>query len=149
MIEINDTNGLSRLLFLSDLYEMVLGVEGKIIHIECNDSDNWLWCGLREIYESDEGRVILDLYAITNAEAIAEALARLPSVVALAYFDERCDPSLIGTVLEAIVPFLTRGSVLAFNYPDAAVGAINEVIGLNNLAMQRWYHSRRDCYAIV
>jgi len=150
MIKINDTNGLSRLLFLSDLYEMVLGIRGGIIHVGAWEGDAELWDSLKQVYEPKSARRRL---VCKGCEDVLNHLAEHGSVTALVYFDDTAGHSVetIREILEMIVPYLVRGSVLAFSRFDVGeqVSAVMEVIGLNNLAMQRWHHSRRDCYAIV
>jgi len=151
MITIPDSEGLSRLLFLSDLYEMVLGVQGGIIHVGSRDDDADLWDSLHEVYEPTSGRRRL---VCATCEDVLEYFEDHASyMTALVYFDDTAgqDKESVKNVLGVVVPYLVRGSVVAFNRLDIGeqLFAVNEVIGLNNLALQKWHPGRRDCYAVV
>jgi hypothetical protein len=151
MIKINDTDGLSRLLFLSDLYEMVLGIEGTIFHFGASEVDEEMWSELRMLYETPDDRCFFTFPDGHDVEEVSRFLQGLPPFIAgIVYLDDYyCVSDVVKVILETVVPCLVRGSVLVFSIPVGAVTAINEVIGLNNLSMQRWHHSRRDCYAVV
>lgn len=75
------------------------------------------------------------------------------TVVSLAFFDfDLYKPTK--TCLDLIRPFLTRGSVLAFdeaNDPDSPgeTIALRESFGLNNVSLQRYRYCSRSSYFIV
>lgn len=151
MITIPDSDSLSRLLFLSDLYEMVLGVQGGIIHVGARDDDGVLWDSLHKVYEPMSGRRWLTR---ASCKGVIEYFKDHASyVTALVYFDDTAgqENESVKNVLGVVVPYLVRGSVVAFNRLDIGeqLFAVNEVLGLNNLALQKWHPGRRDCYAVV
>ena len=88
------------------------------------------------------------------ANRIDEYLRGNPeTIIALAYFDfDLYEPTK--KCLEAIRPYLVRGSILAFdelNDHDAPgeTVALKEIFGLNNIKLQRFKHVSRTSYFIV
>jgi hypothetical protein len=87
-------------------------------------------------------------------ETVPRYLAEHPeTVIALAYFDfDLYEPTRAG--LEALLPHLTRGSILAFDqlgshtFPGET-RAVQEVLGLDSLKLIRSRHAAQACYAVV
>jgi hypothetical protein len=75
------------------------------------------------------------------------------TIVSLAYFDfDLYEPTK--NCLEAIAPYLTKGSVLGFdelNDPDSPgeTVALREVFGLRNISLRRYRHASRVSYFVV
>lgn len=75
------------------------------------------------------------------------------TIIALAYFDfDIYQPTR--DCLEAIVPRLTRGSVIGFDELNCKEDpgetlAVMEVLGLGALSFQHSYYGRGNCYAVV
>lgn len=153
MINLSSRDDVSRLLFLSDLYRDVLGVAGHIVHLgPATEYDGSFWGALRNTYEP----VIpcRPLIFAGDTDTLQEALDHSLFPVALVYFDD-CDYKLTLKSLELIAPRLTRGSVLAFSMQEGQERAIavfmgpEKLPGFGAIALQRWHHSRRDCYIVI
>lgn len=163
MIQLPNRDSLSKVLFLNDMYQGILGTPGAILHIGSDPLEycacTWSW--LLELYESsslrlmctlniqdwdDESTGILHLH-----NALISFLDKNPYVtVALAYFDY-CAYADTQKCLEMIVPRLVRGSILAFSNIQRTKQylAVSEVLGFNGLTLQQWHHSRPDCYVVI
>ena len=74
------------------------------------------------------------------------------AIIAMAIFDmDLCKPTK--DVLEAIIPRLTRGSLLVFDEANCAhlpgeTVALREVLGLNNLSLRRFRHQSYCAWAV-
>lgn len=87
-------------------------------------------------------------------QTVPAYLQRQPeTVIALAYFDlDLYEPTLC--CLRAIRPYITRGTVLAFDEAnDAATPgetvALREGLGLDRFALRRYRHNARTSYLVV
>jgi hypothetical protein len=202
---------LARVLFMNELYQLILPVHGSIMEFGVRwGRDLALWTQLRGIYEpfnwnrhivgfdtwggyppdsvssQDGGHAeegdwtvtagyqerldsILTLHEELNPVSHlrkfslvhGDASKTLPlyledhahTVIALAYFDmDIYQPTK--DCLEAILPRLTRGSVLGFDELNCREDpgetlAVMEVLGLGSLAFQHSHFSRGNSYAIV
>ncbi|HEU0118529.1 MAG TPA: TylF/MycF/NovP-related O-methyltransferase [Alphaproteobacteria bacterium] len=96
-------------------------------------------------------------FEIRKGDATKEVPAYLKNnpetIVALAYFDfDLYEPTK--KVLETIKPRLVKGSVLAFDELNdhespGETMAVMEVLGLNNIKLQRFSHASRVSYCVI
>lgn len=108
-------------------------------------------------HEKDNTLAHIKKYNICKGNAIIkvkEYLKKNPqTIIALAYFDfDLYEPTK--KCLEAIAPYLTKGSVLGFdelNDPDSPgeTVALREVFGLRNIKLMRYRYASRVSYFIV
>lgn len=112
--------------------------------------------GVMQYHESESPIAHKKKYELVRGDAtqtIHEYLARHPeTIVAFAYFDfDIYTPTK--ACLQAILPHLTRGSVLAFdevndpNFPGETL-ALQEVLGSQNVQLQRSQYSPMGSYLI-
>jgi hypothetical protein len=125
-------------LALTERYEEYLG---KIL--ACQEADNPL--------------AHLKKFSLVKGDAtitVPQYLREQPqTIVALAYFDfDLYEPTK--KCLEAIAPYLTKGSVLGFDElhdPDSPgeTVALREVFGLRNISLRRYRYASRVSYFVV
>jgi len=165
MITLHNSLHLSKLLFLNDLYELILPIHGDILCIgttsEVNRNDymailRWF----SEIYEPTiygKRRILVlpydsgSLSCSNDLEAYCDEGPH--ASIALVYFNV-VEYDDMKECLNLLVPFLTRGSVLAFSgmSRDDDIGqlmAVKEVFGFGGFSLQRWHFSINDCYIVI
>lgn len=110
-----------------------------------------------ELHEKDNPLGHIKKFELVAGDAVVEIdkyLAAHPeTIVALAYFDfDLYEPTRY--CLEAIRPYLVRGSVLGFdelNDPDSPgeTVALKEVLGLNKINLKRFRYASRVSYMVM
>jgi hypothetical protein len=200
---------LSRILFMTHLYERILPVQGVVLEFGCRWGQNvCLFSSLRGILEpfnrlrsivgfdtfsglarvtgNDGAKVQENDYAVIPdyakylseiatlneqesplshlrkneivagdiCETLPKYLADQPhTVIAMAYFDlDIYAPTKFA--LQAIKPHLTKGSVLGFDELNDATTpgetiALREVMGLDQVRIQRWPHYGRSSFLVM
>lgn len=75
------------------------------------------------------------------------------TIIALVYFDmDLYEPTKYA--LEQIQPYLTKGSVIAFDdlqnsdFPGETI-ALRETLGLSQYSLKRWQHDNRPSYLVI
>jgi hypothetical protein len=109
-----------------------------------------------DYHESESPIPHIKKYSLVAGDAtktLPDYLARNPqTIIALAYFDfDIYEPTK--ECLKAIIPYLTKGSILAFDelnyatFPGETV-AVREVLGTRNIQLQRSKFSGHQSYAV-
>jgi len=109
-----------------------------------------------DYHESENPIPHIKKYSLVSGDAtetVPDYLARNPqTIIALAYFDfDIYEPTK--ECLKAIIPYLTRGSILAFDelnyatFPGETM-AVREVLGTHNIELRRSKFSGYQSYAV-